>query len=189
MKKSELKQIIKEEIIKEIKVSQPSSHRFEYCWIDSHSDYKTLNLASKKSFEEYIKELADDNETNIDDVLTWEFNDYVKEIPKNKIIFISWNDEGPYVTGYEDLYEFLQEITTGYWGEDQIIEKLDQMGYDGERGFNKWYEDGDENIQKEIFNIIKQWIDNSEADGDSNSATCLIINGKIVAGEDNTYNI
>jgi hypothetical protein len=112
--------------------------------------------------------------------------EYLEEIPQNKIIFIGWNDEGPSVWGYDDLYKFLKDITIGYWGEEQIIEKLDENGYNGEEEFFNWYENGNnENIQNVIFEILKTWINNSEADGDSSDANCLIINNKIIAGENN----
>jgi hypothetical protein len=170
--------------INEIKINIPSTG-YKYCWIDSHENYEILNLANEQSFQNYLKKIAEENDMTTEEYLEHYF-EYLEKIPQNKIIFIGWNDEGPNVWGYDDLYGFLKDITIGYWGENQIIEELDEIGYNGEEDFNNWYENGnDKNIENEIFKILKTWINNSEADGDSSDANCLIIHNKIVAGEDN----
>lgn len=197
MKKSQLKQLIKEEVskvlnetprINEIKINKPIP-KLKYCWISSHEDYHQLYLASEQSYKEYIKDLAEDNEVTPNEVMEWEWANYIEEIPNNKIIFLGWNDEGIDVWGYNDFHEFLKDITTRYWGEDQLIELWDGEGLNGEEMFEDFYENDNRELDDKVLKTLKIWIDNSEADGDSNSANLLIMNNKIIAGNKDNYYI
>jgi hypothetical protein len=117
----------------------------------------------------------------------YEWARYVEEIPNNKIIMLAWNDEGVEVYEYDDFHVFLKEISTGYHGEDGIMEILDDEGLNGEEIFNDFYNNDNKDYDEKIWKIIKMYTDNSEADGDSSSANLIIMNNKIIAG--NNYNI
>jgi hypothetical protein len=168
--------------INEIKVNKPGNI-FKYCWIDSHSDYHQLNLATEQGYKNYIQEMMDMEDTTYEDVMSWEWASYVEEIKPSNIIFIGWNDEGPEVYDeFVNIYDFVQQIIVGYWGEYSFyeefgVEEVDQFldGIDKTTNLNKY------------LNKLKQYIDNSEADGDSSSANVLIINNKIFAGEENVF--
>ena len=175
-------------IITEIKVNNPNN-MLKYAWIDSHEDYHQVNLASQQSYNAHIKSQAEENDTTPEDVMEWEWASYVVEIPNQKIVFMDWNDEGVSTFGYDDFHEFLKEISTGYWGEDQLIEKLDENEGNGEEIFNDFYENDNKNLDIKIWEILKTWINNSEADGDSSSASLLIKDGKIIAGNPDNYYI
>lgn len=176
-------------LLQEIKIDKPIPNQLKYCWIDSHYDYHQIYLASKSSYQRYIKELAEGNETTIADVMDWEWAGYVEEIPNNKIIFLGWNDEGVEVWGFDDLHEFLKNITTMYWGEEQLMEKWDEEGLNGEEIFNDFYHNDNKGWDDKVLETLKMWINNSEADGDSSSASLLIMYNKIVAGNKDNYYI
>lgn len=175
------------DIVREVKIRKPIFNSFKYCWIDSHEDYHTLNLASKQSYEKYINDMAEAEGITVEEVMDMEWMRYKEDIPDNRIIHISWNDEGPYVLGFDDFHDFLKDIIIGFWGEESLIEKLNKKGLNGEKIWEDFYTKDNKKLDDEIWKELKIWIDNSEADGGSGSAVLLIIDGKIVAG--NNYYI
>lgn len=155
---------------------------YKYCWINDHDDYHTLNIATEKSYREYLDQLKQDAIEN-----DWEFNEnyepeYLEEIPSAKIVFIDWNDEGPNTFDFDNMYEFIKDASSGYWDGSQFYEYLGDGNEElGEQIYNEFYTEHNEETMYKILEKLKQWIDNSEADGDSASACMLIINNKIVA--------
>jgi len=164
-------------ILTEIKVSPPTYKKYKYCWIDSHEDYKELCIATEQSYLRYIEELAEDNETTIENVKSWDWHsDYLEEIPSKPIIFIGWNDEGPTVYDFDNKEEFVNGVGLGYHDLFSQGDLPDNAEY--------WDETEGKLTQKGVdegYKVLLTYINNSEADGDSSEACMLIINHDIIA--------
>jgi hypothetical protein len=163
------------DILNEIKVNTPGN-KYSYCWIDSHEDYHSLNIASKASYKRWLEDMAEDNETTIENVMKFEWADYLEEIPQLPIIFLSWNDEGVRVFAFKSKEQFVNSVGFEYWN----FFDNDSINIDDRK-----YVNPDETLTAEGivrgYNLLVNWIDDSEADGDSSSANMLIVNNKIIA--------
>jgi hypothetical protein len=156
--------------------NEPISEPYKYCWISSHEDYKELCIATNSSYNKWLKEMADENDTNVEDVMSWAYSDYLKEIPNSPFIFIGWNDEGPNVYSFNNKEEFVNSIGLQYhdlFSQEDLPETSEYWDESKEAFTQKGVEEG--------YKILIEYIKNSEADGDSSEANMLIVNNKIIA--------